>query len=376
MYKDFFGLRAYPFQLSPDPGFLFPSKGHSRAIAFLRYGLFKQEGFIVITGDVGAGKTTLVRSLVGSVSPAEVVVAQIVHTRLEADDLLRSVLAAFNLRHDNLSKTGMLQSLEQFFQFQHRARKRVLLIVDEAQNLSSEALEELRMLSNFHAEGVPLLQTFLLGQPEFRLTMQRPEFRQLLQRVIASYHLGPIEQGEVQGYVQFRLNRVGWSGSPSFAPETFDAIYRYTDGVPRRINTLCDRILLSAFLDQQTDVSMQRVDTVARELSEELGFLPPMVDPVGGLAPVGAEPTEEPAPNGAAAFSSGLSPDTAPGLTPPEPSFVEGRAPTGELRAPILPAANEEVPLQNQYRQSLSRLEQSLEATRRALRGLLYPGKR
>jgi general secretion pathway protein A len=363
MYKEFFGLRAYPFQLNPDPGFLFPSKGHSRAIAFLRYGLFKQEGFIVITGDVGAGKTTLVRSLVGSVNPSEVVVAQIVYTRLEADDMLRAVLAAFNLRHENMTKAGMLQSLEQFFQFQHRARKRVLLIVDEAQNLIADALEELRMLSNFHVDGQPLLQTFLLGQPEFRQIMQRPDFSQLLQRIIASYHLGPIEAAEVQGYIQFRLNRVGWDGSPSFTPDSFDAIFRYTDGVPRRINTLCDRLLLSAFLDQQTEINRTRVDQVARELSEELGFLP-----LSALPPV---PDDEPNPALYEHHAAGSATPVAAG----EPSFLDmSLAPEGLTRPA---AANEEpAPLPNQYRQSLSRLEQSLEATRRALRGLLYPGKR
>lgn len=281
MYNEFFGLRSAPFRLTPDATYFYQSKGHGKALSFLRYGVFKEEGFIVVTGEVGTGKTTLIHSLTNSLDSNEVVAGKVVYSRLNADDLLRSVLAAFNLRYENLSKTGMLRTLEEFFQFNRRANKRVLLIVDEAQNLTPEALEELRMLSNFELDGAPLIQTFLLGQPEFRQIMAQPEFRQLMQRVVAAFHLGPLEQEEITDYVLYRLHVAGSTGKPAFAPGVSAALYHHTGGIPRRLNTLCDRVLLSAFLDHTERIDVERVDAVAQELHTELmGFTAPVAEPL------------------------------------------------------------------------------------------------
>ena len=205
MYESYFGLTGKPFQLNPDPSFYFGSRGHKRAFAYLEYGLYQSEGFIVITGEIGAGKTTIVRSLLEQLDPAKVVAAQLVSTQLDADDLLRAVGAAFGLPVKSLDKAMLLAALEAFLCKLVTEKKRALLVVDEAQNLSPRAVEELRMLSNFQLGDQALLQSFLVGQPELRDIMQSPQMQQLRQRVIASYHLGPLDKAETQGYVEHRL---------------------------------------------------------------------------------------------------------------------------------------------------------------------------
>lgn len=272
MYESFFKLTGKPFQLNPDPDFFFGSRGHKRAMAYLEYGLHQGEGFIVITGEVGAGKTTLVRNLLRKVPSQSVVAAQIVSTQLEADDLLRLVAGSFGIAIEELDKSALLLRLEAHFRQLHASGKRALLIVDEAQNLSPRAVEELRMLSNFQIDTRSLVQSFLVGQPEFREIMQRQEMRQLRQRIIASYHLGPLDASETQAYVAHRLAHVGWDHDPVFTPDAFDRIHQQAQGVPRRINTLCDRLLLSAFLAESHEISAADVDAVASELTEELGM--------------------------------------------------------------------------------------------------------
>jgi general secretion pathway protein A len=217
-------------------------------MAYLEYGLHQGEGFIVITGEVGAGKTMLARSLLRRIQKDTINAVQIVSSQLDADDLLRAVASGFGIDTASMSKSTLLSRLEQQFQSISNEGKRALLIVDEAQNLSPRAVEELRMLSNFQVENKSLLQSFLIGQPEFREVMQRPEMRQLKQRVTASYHLGPLDPTETRAYVEHRLNRVGWKGNPSFEPQSFEKITQMTAGIPRRINALCDRLLLACFL--------------------------------------------------------------------------------------------------------------------------------
>ncbi len=195
MYEAFFGLTGKPFQLNPDPSFYYGSRGHKRAFAYLEYGLYQSEGFIVITGEIGAGKTTIVRNLLEQLDPAKVVAAQIVSTQLDADDLLRAIGVAFGLPVRSVNKAVLLASIEAFLCQLATEKKRALLVVDEAQNLTQRAMEELRMLSNFQFGDQALLQSFLVGQPELRQLMQKPELQQLRQRVIASYHLGPARQG-------------------------------------------------------------------------------------------------------------------------------------------------------------------------------------
>lgn len=269
MYESFFKLRGKPFQLNPDPAFFFGSKGHRRAMAYLEYGLHQHEGFIVVTGEVGAGKTTLVRSLLENLDGERVVAANLVSTQVDESEILRMVAASFGVPGRGLDKPGLLLALETYFVSLAAAGKRALLIVDEAQNLSEHAVEELRMLSNFQLEDHALLQSFLVGQPEFRDVMQGPQMQQLRQRVIASYHLGPMDAVETRAYIEHRLRHVGWQDDPSFDDDAFDAIYSYSGGVPRRINSLCDRAMLGAFLGERHQVSGDDVQALIAELNEE-----------------------------------------------------------------------------------------------------------
>jgi putative secretion ATPase (PEP-CTERM system associated) len=271
MYETFYGLSGKPFQLNPDPAFFFGSKGHSSAYSYLKYGVFQGEGFIVITGEIGAGKTTLVRTLLAELDTRDVVAVQLVSTQLEADDLLRAVATAFGLPVKGMDKAQLLATLEAFLTSLAADNKRGLLIVDEAQNLSPRAMEELRMLSNFQLGERALLQSFLIGQPELRNLLREPYMQQLRQRVIASYHLGPIDKKETRAYVEHRLHRVGWKNDPEIDAGAFDAIFAATGGVPRRINTLCNRLLLAGYLGERHKLEAGDVDAVAGEIRAEAG---------------------------------------------------------------------------------------------------------
>jgi putative secretion ATPase (PEP-CTERM system associated) len=270
MYEDYYRFSAKPFQLNPDPRFFYGSKGHRRAMAYLDYGLSLGEGFIVITGEVGAGKTTLVRNLFRQLEAHNLIAAQLVSTQLDAEDTLRSVAASFGLEHEGLTKSALLKNLEEFLIAATRQGKRALLVVDEAQNLTPRAVEELRMLSNYQNNERSLIQTFLLGQPEFRGILQSPNMQQLRQRVVASYHLGPIDADETRGYIEHRLRTVGWQGNPSFDAEAFAALHRFTGGIPRRINTTCDRLLLFGFLEEKTHFGEAEVNEVIADLKNEV----------------------------------------------------------------------------------------------------------
>lgn len=269
MYKSFYGLTSKPFQLNPDPAFYFGSKQHLRAQAYLEYGMHQNEGFIVITGEVGAGKTTIVRGLLDSLDPEKVVAAQLVSTQLDADDTLRLVGAAFGLRTKDVAKSDVLMSLEAFLISMTAKGKRCLLIVDEAQNLTARAVEELRMLSNFQYGNQALLQSFLIGQPEFRQILQSPHMMQFRQRVIAACHIGPLDVSETQAYIEHRLHHAGATDSPIFTTAAYEAIFKASSGIPRRINSVCDRLLLFGFLNQQKSFDVTDVEEVAREIFEE-----------------------------------------------------------------------------------------------------------
>ena len=289
MYAEFYGLTAQPFQLTPDDRYFFESTVHRQAMAYLVYGLHHAEGFIIITGEVGAGKTILVENLLSTIDRSSFVTAKIVTTQLAGDDLLHMVAAGFGIAKEGLAKGPLLQRISDFALAQHRNGKRVLLIVDEAQNLSFEALEELRMLSNIFFDRTMALQSFLLGQPQFRATLGSPRLEQLRQRVTAAYHLGPLGEGESRAYVEHRLRRADWKGDPHFSEDCFPLIHQRTGGVPRQINTLCSRLLLFGFLEELHSLTANAVEKVANDLREEIALVaaPPAVahsptDPVGG----------------------------------------------------------------------------------------------
>jgi putative secretion ATPase (PEP-CTERM system associated) len=269
MYEVFYGLNSKPFQLNPDPAFYFGSKQHTRAMAYLDYGLHQSQGFIVITGEVGAGKTTIIRNLLGKLDQNKIVAGQLVSTQLGAEDTLRLVGAAFGIPVKNASKSELLMLLEGYFTVAVSNGKRCLLIVDEAQNLSQKAVEELRMLSNFQFDNVSLLQTFLVGQPEFRSILQRPDMSQLKQRVIATCHISPLDQRETQEYIEHRLRCSGYEGAQIFDRASYELIHHASAGVPRRINSLCDRLLLFGYLNGKKRFTAQDVKEVLRELDEE-----------------------------------------------------------------------------------------------------------
>ena len=270
MYEKFYNFTAMPFQLTPDSRFFFGSKGHSRAIAHLNYGLAQGEGFIIITGEVGAGKTTLVEWLRSQVDQSAYTIARISTTQVSEHDLFRLAMAGFGLVDEALGKAALLGRFEGVLRQHLAAGRRCLLIIDEVQNLSVAALEELRMLSNVTVDGRAALQTILLGQPQFRRMLASPDLDQLRQRVLTSYHLGPLSHEETRAYIEHRLLAVGWKNDPHWDDEAFDAVYRHTDGIPRRINRLCSRVLLYGVLEETHDVTAAMVDTTANELQQDL----------------------------------------------------------------------------------------------------------
>ena len=287
MYETYYGFSAKPFQLRPDPHFFYGSKGHKRAMAYLEYGLSQGEGFIVITGEVGAGKTTLVRNLLNKIPLDQIVAAHIVNTSLDPEDTLRMVVSSFGLPYEGASKAELLNRLEQFLRGVDRQGKRALLVIDEAQNLNARTVEELRMLSNFQTDDRSLLQTFLLGQPEFRATLHSPGMQQLRQRVIASYHLGPMDAQETRAYVEHRLATVGWKGIPSFDDGAHAAIYAYSGGIPRKTNTLMDRVLLMGYLEELHAFTEADINTVVSDISEEYQLPETLGTPDPGALPQG-----------------------------------------------------------------------------------------
>ena len=269
MYEDYYGLTGKPFQLSPDARFFFNSKGHNRAMAYLRYGLEQGEGFIVITGGIGTGKTMLVRNLFDELDSTRVVAAELVTTQVEPEDVLRIVCASYGLAHEGVTKATLLNNLEAFLHDRYKEGKRVLLVIDEAQNLPERSIEELRMLANFQVGGRALIQSFLLGQNELKHTLQNPSMEQFRQRVIASYDLRALTEEEMKNYILHRLRLVGWREDPKIENEVFGKIYEFTNGIPRRVNTLCDRILLFGCLEERHRIGLDALKKVTDEIKEE-----------------------------------------------------------------------------------------------------------
>lgn len=333
MYDSFYGLTARPFQLTPDPRFWFESATHRTAMSYLGYGLAQGEGFIVITGEVGSGKTTLIGHVMQSIDPARLTAARLVSTQVSDADLLRLVTDALGIAVASAAKSDALTAIENFLHEEARAGRRTLLIVDEAQSLSVSALEELRMLSNFQLGESPLLQIVMLAQPEFRGTLGSPQLEQLRQRVIATHHLEAMLPEELEPYIMHRLRLVGWQGSPSFTPDFFDALWRATAGIPRRVNGLASRLLLHGAVEEKRVLDGNDV----RMVVDDMGLSPQdLAEPL--TRPIVATPlaTPAPAPTVAAreAIAATVAPPTAAVVEPAfEPAAVD------PVVDPVAPAA-------------------------------------
>lgn len=274
MYQAFYKLHGKPFQLTPDAAMLFPSKGHKRAMAYLLYGLEQSEGFVMITGAVGTGKTLLIKKLLEEVAHRNIAVANVASANLGEADILPAVASAFELAYEGRSKESLLQNLKQHLTDMRSRHAHALLIVDEAQTLEPSALEMLRILSNLEVEGRALLQIFLVGQSELRSIIINNRMEQLRQRVIASYCMEPLGEAESLAYIMHRLHAVGWNHDPELASGTFASVFRASNGVPRRINLIMDRLLLHGFLEELHELDAKAVATVMEEIRDEMPDMP------------------------------------------------------------------------------------------------------
>ncbi|MCP5160703.1 MAG: AAA family ATPase [Hahellaceae bacterium] len=270
MYVSYYGFTAKPFQLSPNPRFFYASPPHRKALSYLEYGLTQGEGFIVITGPIGTGKSTIASSLLSRLDASHYVAANIVTSNLSPKELLEAIANAFGLQCENTSKSYILREIEHFLISISKANKRAIILIDEAQNLPRDSLEELRMLSNYQISNKPLVQSFLLGQEELRLKVQHPALEQFKQRIIASCHLKALNERETIEYILHRLKQVGWKDKPAFSEQALRKVHEYTQGIPRKINIFMDRSLLFGFMEKVELIDSKVIQSVANELKEEL----------------------------------------------------------------------------------------------------------
>lgn len=269
MYLEFFKLRDFPFRLSPDTEFFYQSKAHARARAYLDYGVWNRDGFTVITGEVGCGKTLLIQKLLADLANSSVLVAKVFQTQLDEVQFLQAVLVDFGINPFNAQKVELLDKLNSFLIESFIALKQPVLIVDDAHNLSIPVLEEIRMLSGLETQKEKVLHVILVGQPQLNALLESPELEQLLQRVRLRYHIKPLTTEETADYIAHRLRVAGREDNSLFAPETLPLIYKYTGGVPRLINMLCDTALVCAYADEQPLVNTQTIATAVEELQWE-----------------------------------------------------------------------------------------------------------
>lgn len=325
MYQQFYNFSAEPFRLSPDHGFAYSHKGYSKARAYMAYAFMRAEGFVMITGRPGTGKTTLIGALLDELAGTSVNVANLVCTQLQADDLLKMVAYDFDVPVSVVEKGELLQRLTQQLKSWYRDGRRALLIVDEAQDLSVSAMEELRLLTNIQVDSRPLLQIFLLGQPELRELVLSPPLEQVHQRIIAASHLRPLESDETEAYIRHRLETVNWHGNPAISKAVYPLIYKFSEGVPRRINLICSRLLLHCAVEQKYQISVADMREVVLELQEEnLASGDSFVESDFLVADVFAE--EIPKGNGAANTTIATSPENIEPTPIPEPGLSNGRA--------------------------------------------------
>ena len=269
MYERFYNLTADPFRLSPDHRFCYQHPQYSKAKAYMAYAFRRAEGFVMVTGEPGTGKTTLIGDVVEYLAKENVTVANLVSTQLAADDLLRMVGYTFGVETQETDKSTILQQLEMRFLTMQKKGGRALLIVDEAQDLSTRAMEELRLLTNLQQDGRPLLQIFLLCQPELRDIVRDKGLAPLHQRIIAASHLLALQEDQTRAYVEHRLHVVGWKNDPQISSPVFSIIYQFSAGVPRRINLMCNRLLLHGYVEQRHQIAVADARAVVEELQEE-----------------------------------------------------------------------------------------------------------
>lgn len=373
MYDEHYGLSGRPFQLTPDPRFWFDTVTHKKAMAYLGYGLAQGEGFIVITGEVGTGKTTLVGHLMATIDRERLLAIRIASTQIEPDDLLRMVANGLNLDPDGMTKSQLLASIERGLHATARAGRRTLLVVDEAQALNIAALEELRMLSNLQAGGHALLQIFLLGQPEFRARLQGPgRLEQLRQRVIAMHHLEPMGPEEVEPYMFHRLLLVGWRGRPRFTADAFEALYRGSEGVPRRLNQLAARVMLHGAIEQLDTLDASVVDAVIDDVS---GDMPSADTPPAAATPAPAAPAAPAAPQQPFVMPAAAADQPAPlpirGEQDPVATAPVTAAMPVSAAVPVAPAAPVVAPAGDDVIARLATLEARVDEQDAALRRVL-----
>ena len=280
MYKEFFGLRANPFNVNPDPRYLFLTRHTEEALACLTYGIQSRKGFVLLTGEVGTGKTTLINKLLEWLRLQQVATAFIFNSRLDVPQFLDFMMADFAIPCDSKSKSQVLQRLYNSLLDRYRAGETAVLIVDEAQNLSDEVLEEIRMLTNLETFTEKLLQIVLVGQPELEQRLKQPQLRQLRQRLTLRAKTHPLNLDETKSYISQRLRIAGSNGEAIFEPEAMMALFRYSSGVPRVINLLCEHCLVSAFVDQKKTVASDIVDSVAKDFDLSDGTAAAAITPV------------------------------------------------------------------------------------------------
>lgn len=268
MYESFFKLRTKPFDLLPDPRFIYLSKSHKKALTYLDYGIRERSGFVLLTGEVGSGKTTLIRNLLDK-HYEHVVLSKIFNTRVTSEQLLAMINDDFGLAVQGKDKVTLIRDLNEFLISQYASGNQPILIIDEAQNLSAELLEEVRMLSNLEASTSKLLQIILVGQPELRTILAAPELRQLRQRININCHLQALNREELEQYIFCRLEVAGNSTAVRFEPESLDAIFQYSRGIPRLINIICDFLMFLAFAEETTTLSVEMVHDVVGDLDFE-----------------------------------------------------------------------------------------------------------
>src|SRR5271165_831016 len=265
MYKEFYGLRANPFNVNPDPRYLFLTRHTEEALACLTYGIQSRKGFVLLTGEVGTGKTTLINKLMEWLRMQQVATAFIFNSRMDVPQFLDFMMADFGIPCDGQSKSQILQRLYNWLLDRYRAGETAVLVVDEAQNLSDEVLEEIRMLTNLETFTEKLLQIFLVGQPELEQRLKQPQLRQLRQRLTLRAKTHAFNLDETRAYITQRLRIAGSNGDMIFDPDSTLALYRYSMGIPRVINLLCEHCLVSAFVDQQKLIAPAVVEGVARD---------------------------------------------------------------------------------------------------------------